>query len=133
MSGNFPVHFAYYLDILYCKVSRSSSAINELVAKTFRICKNFPVTNADGVFATLITITITIVTIVITITIVIIIVMVIAIIIILKRGTRATVLAGKTFARVNGQGRNYDEDDASSGINLEDDVIVCYHDGQTWR
>ena len=41
-------HFAYYLDILYCKVSRNSSANNELVAKTFRICKNFPVSIADA-------------------------------------------------------------------------------------
>ena len=28
-------HFAYYLDILYCKVSGNSSGNNELVAKTF--------------------------------------------------------------------------------------------------
>merc|ERR1712163_28302 len=41
-------HFAYYLDILYCKVSGNSSANNELVAKTFRICKNFPVSIADA-------------------------------------------------------------------------------------
>ena len=41
-------HFAYFLDILYCKVSRYSSANNELVAKTFRICKNFPVSIADA-------------------------------------------------------------------------------------
>ena len=47
LSGNFP-HFAYYLDILYCKVSGNSSANNELVAKTFRICKNFPVSIADA-------------------------------------------------------------------------------------
>ena len=43
----FHLHFAYYLDILYCKVSGNSSANNELVAKTFRICKNFPVSIAD--------------------------------------------------------------------------------------
>ena len=30
-------HFAYYLDILYCKVSGNSSANNELVAKTYQI------------------------------------------------------------------------------------------------
>ena len=41
-------HFAYYLDILYCKVSGNSSANNELVAKTFRICKYFPVMIADA-------------------------------------------------------------------------------------
>ena len=41
-------HFAYFLDILYCKVSENSSANNELVAKTFRICKNFPVSIADA-------------------------------------------------------------------------------------
>ena len=39
--------FAYYLDTLYSirtfsKLSGNSSAKNELVAKTFRICKNFP-------------------------------------------------------------------------------------------
>ena len=45
----FHLHFAYYLeDILYCKVSGNSSANNELVAKTFRICKNFPVSIADA-------------------------------------------------------------------------------------
>ena len=43
----FHLHFAYYLDILYCKVSGNSSANNELVAKTFRICKNFAVSIAD--------------------------------------------------------------------------------------
>ena len=41
-------HFAYFLDILYCKVSENSSANNELVAKTFRICKNFLVSIADA-------------------------------------------------------------------------------------
>ena len=51
----FPVHpdFAYYLDILYSirtfsKISGNSSANNELVAKTFRIRKNFPVSIADA-------------------------------------------------------------------------------------
>ena len=64
LSGNFPDHletlqivrklpsssghFAYYLDILYCKVYGNSSANNELVAKTFRICKNFLVSIADA-------------------------------------------------------------------------------------
>ena len=43
----FHLHFAYYLDILYCKVSGNSSANNELVAKTFQICKNFPVSIAE--------------------------------------------------------------------------------------
>ena len=73
-SGNFPVHpytfqiirklsslsghFVYYLDILYnirtcSKISGYSSANNELFAKTFRICKNFPVSIADGGFLTL--------------------------------------------------------------------------------
>ena len=46
-------HFAYFLDILYSirtfsKISGNSSANNELVAKTFRICKNFPVSIADA-------------------------------------------------------------------------------------
>ena len=41
-------HFVYDLDILYCKVSGYSSANNELVAKTFRICKNFLVSIADA-------------------------------------------------------------------------------------
>ena len=66
--GNFPGHpdtfqiigklssssgyFAYYLDILYCKVSGNSSANNELDPKTFRLCKNFPV-STDGFFVTL--------------------------------------------------------------------------------
>ena len=33
---------------MYCKVSENSSANNELVAKTFRICKNFLVSIADA-------------------------------------------------------------------------------------
>ena len=46
-------HFAYYLDILYSiwtfsKISGNPSANNELVTKTFRICKNFPVSIADA-------------------------------------------------------------------------------------
>ena len=45
--------FAYYLNTLYSiwissKLSGNSSANNELVAKTFRICKNFPVSIADA-------------------------------------------------------------------------------------
>ena len=58
-SRNFPVHpdtlriFAYYLDILYSirtfsKISGNSSTNNELVAKTFWICKNSPVNIADA-------------------------------------------------------------------------------------
>ena len=43
-------HFAYYLDTLYSirtffKLSGKFSAYGELVAKTFRICKNFPGSN----------------------------------------------------------------------------------------
>ena len=45
-------HFAYYLDTLYSirrffKLSGKFSANGELVAKTFRICKNFPGSNAS--------------------------------------------------------------------------------------
>ena len=47
---NFPVHpdTLHIIWIFCCKVSGNSSANNELVAKTFRICKNFPVSIADA-------------------------------------------------------------------------------------
>ena len=44
LSGNFPVHpDTLHIIWIFCIVSGNFSANNELVAKTFRICNNFPV------------------------------------------------------------------------------------------